>query len=155
MTNPAFELRVNATVNGVHISDTHSVAVVTPPVGANITGNTSITTAGTYTWLANASGGNGTYTYNWEYRVGTAAWTSVGTGSSDSRALSAGNPGFGLRVTVTPNGSSASDTHLVSVNIPATTLSAAVTGDDYLINGQVGYWSASVSGGSAPYTYQW
>ncbi|HEU4884605.1 MAG TPA: S8 family serine peptidase [Longimicrobium sp.] len=123
---------------------------------ANISGPTSITTAGTYTWYANAAGGNGIYTYNWEYRVGTGAWSSVGTGSSYSRAVSAGNSSFELRVTVTSNGLPGSDTHLVTVNISTGGITGAtVTGDDYLVRPQPGYWSVTPQGGSAPYTYQW
>jgi len=153
--NPAFELRATVTSNGLTGSDTHLVAVSPAPPTAAISGTTSITTAGTYTWSANAASGNGTYTYNWEYRVGTGAWTSVGTASSYSRAVSAGNPSFELRVTVTSGGLTGSDTHLVSVNIPVTPFAVTITGSDYLIGGETGSWQANVTGAPGAVSYQW
>jgi serine protease len=153
LSDPAFELRVTVTSNGLSGSDTHSVAVTPPPV-VNITGTTSITAAGTHTWQANASGGNGTYTYSWQYRVqGTTTWTTVGTASSYSRAVSLGDPAFELRVTVTSAGQTASDTHLVSV--ATAPLGVTVTGSDYLVGGETGTWLASATGGTGSYTYQW
>ena len=151
LSNPAFELRVTVTSSGLTVSDTHSVAIVSLP-DANITGTSSITTAGTYTWQANASGGNGTYTYNWEYRVGTSAWTSVGTASSYSRAVSPGNASFELRVTVTSNGSSGSDTHAVTVvSLPG----ANITGTSSITTAGTYTWQANASGGNGTYTYSW
>jgi subtilisin family serine protease len=136
----------------------HGIVRVTSPLPrANITGPTSITTAGTYTWYANASGGNGTYTYNWEYREGTGAWTAVGCGcASYSRTVSAGNPSFELRVTVTSNGLTGSDTHPVTVNIPTSPVpSVYITGPTYIYGGSSNTWTANPSGGNGTYTYQW
>ncbi|HEU0014185.1 MAG TPA: S8 family serine peptidase [Longimicrobium sp.] len=131
-------------------------AAVTP-VCTTISGPASITTAGTYTWTASACGGNGTYTYQWQYRTqGSATWTNVGTNSSSySRSVAAGDADFELRVTVTSGGVSASDTHLVDVNIPGGTLTVSVSGSDYLMNGESGSWEAIVTGGTGTYSYQW
>jgi subtilisin family serine protease len=125
----------------------------TPPC-ANITGTANITAAGSYTWSANACGGNGTYTYNWEYRVGTGAWTSVGTGATYTRSVASGNPSFELRVTVTSAGQTASDTHLVTVNIGGT-LGVTITGPGYVLGGTSNTWTANPTGGNGTYTYQW
>jgi subtilisin family serine protease len=90
--------------------------LTTPPLGVTITGPTSITTAGTYTWQANASGALGTYTYSWEYRVQNGTWTPVGTGGATySRTVATSDPSFELRVTVTSGGLTSVDTHLVNV----------------------------------------
>ncbi|HEX2209868.1 MAG TPA: S8 family serine peptidase [Longimicrobium sp.] len=151
-----FELRVTVTSAGLTGSDTHLVDVVAPvpPPVANITGASTITTAGTYTWNANASGGNGSYTYSWAYRVQGGTWTVVGSGSSYSRGITSTSPDFELRVTVTSNGVSGSDTHLVDVNIP-TGLSANITGPTYAYNGDYLTFYANASGGTGSYTYQW
>jgi aqualysin 1 len=90
--------------------------LTTPPVGVTITGPTSITTPGAYSWQANASGGIGTYTYSWQYRVQNGTWTPVGAGAATySRSVTTTDPSFELRVTVTSGGLTSSDTHLVNV----------------------------------------
>jgi hypothetical protein len=128
------------------------VRPITAPT-ANITGVSSISTAGTYTWQANAAGGNGTYTYNWEYRVGTGAWTSVGTGSSYSRTVSMSDASFELRVTVTSAGLTGQDTHTVTVG--ANPLAVTISGPSLIYSGNIGTWTANPTGGTGTYTYQW
>jgi len=128
----------------------------TPP-SVTISGPSSITTAGTYTWSTSVTGGNGSYAYAWEYRVQGGTWTPVGTSAGTyTRSVAEGNPAFELRVTVTSGGATASDDHPVNVVIPtAAPLSAYISGPDYLMAGNFGTWTASVSGGSGVYTYQW
>jgi Subtilase family len=128
----------------------------TSPVSVYISGPSTISTAGTYTWYANPSGGNGTFTYSWEYRVQGGTWTPVGCGcASYSRSVAAGNPDFELRVTVTSGGASASDTHLVDVAIPTGTLGVTISGPTYVIGGSSNTWTANPTGGNGIYTYQW
>jgi aqualysin 1 len=154
LSDPAFELRVTVTSAGLTGSDTHMVSVSVTAPTANITGPTSITTAGTYTWQANAAGGNGSYTYNWQYRVqGTSTWTTVGSGSSYSRSVATSDPAFELRVTVTSAGLTGSDTHLVSVG--SATLGVTISGPYFVYAGTTNTWTANPTGGSGSYTYQW
>jgi subtilisin family serine protease len=153
--NAHFELRVTVTSGGLAGSDNHLVNVnISTAPSVAISGPTTVSTAGTYTWTTSASGGNGTYTYAWEYRVQGGAWTSVGTASSYSRSVAAGNPAFELRVTVTSAGLTGSATHLVSVTIP-TPLAASIVGPSYLDSGMQETWNANASGGTGTYTYQW
>jgi subtilisin family serine protease len=156
LSDPDFELRVTVTSAGTSAVDTHLVDVTSiPALGANITGTSSITSAGTYTWQANASGGNGTYAYTWEYRLqGSTTWAIVGSGSSYSRGVTSPQGAFELRVTVTSAGSSASDTHLVSVNIPPG-LAVNITGTDWGVRGETHTWYANATGGTGSYSYQW
>lgn len=132
-------------------------AATTPTLVPTITGPTSITAAGTYTWNTTVTGGNGTNTYAWEYRVQGGTWTSVGCGcASYTRTVSAGNPSFELRVTVTSNGLTGSDTHLVSVTIPTVTpFAVTITGPSNLVGGEAGTWQANVTGAPGAVTYQW
>lgn len=76
------------------------------PLTASISGPTSFESAGTLTWRASASGGNGAYTYKWSYRLdGSSQWyTFGGTGSSASLGVSASTPSFAVRVTVSSQG---------------------------------------------------
>jgi subtilisin family serine protease len=74
------------------------------PVSAYISGPDYIY-AGTHSWQAVASGGNGTYSYQWQSSLNGSTWSNVGTNSATytrSVGLRAGS--FYLRVTVTSNG---------------------------------------------------
>jgi subtilisin family serine protease len=79
-----------------------------PPSGpsASITGPQALYNAGTYTWYANATGGNGTYTYQWQYRPEfSSTWSNVGSNSgSYSRYVGSTGSSFYLRVIVTSAG---------------------------------------------------
>ncbi len=75
------------------------------PVEVRIEGYRTIKRAGDYTWTANASGGNGSYTYLWKYRRDGGSWQTIGTGSSVQRYVSSADyPGFDLRVTAYSDG---------------------------------------------------
>lgn len=126
-----------------------------PPPTANITGPTSINAAGSYTWYANAAGGNGTYTYSWEYRVQGGAWTAVGCGCpSYTQTVATTDPSFEIRVTVTSAGLTGSDTHLVGTT-PSPALGVTITGPVVRLPGGSGTWAANATGGTGTYTYQW
>jgi subtilisin family serine protease len=80
-----------------------------PTLAATVSGPSELYTSGSYTWYANATGGNGTYTYQWQQSTNGTTWTNVGTNST-SYTRSVGlyyGGGFYLRVIVTSNGSSA------------------------------------------------
>jgi hypothetical protein len=55
---------------------------------------------------------------------------------------------------VSPN-SPSSDSLVVTVAPPPPPLSVAINGPDYLYEPGIYSWSATVTGGTAPYTYQW
>jgi subtilisin family serine protease len=78
------------------------------PLSAYITGPDYIYGAGSYTWNAVASGGNGTYSYQWQYRAGSSStWSNVGTNSASyTRSVGTYATSFSLRVVVTSNGGS-------------------------------------------------
>jgi subtilisin family serine protease len=100
-------------------------APVAPPapspgnLAVTINGPTSVYVLGTrtYFWSASASGGTGTYSYQWHYRPATSAvWRAVGTnGSTYTRQLVYFDDPFYLRVTVTSGGSVVDD-HYVYVD---------------------------------------
>ena len=71
------------------------------PLTATLTGPTSITTAGTYTWAATPSGGDGVYFYSWAYQNwGQSTWIGVSGGATVSRTISASTSRFRWRLTV-------------------------------------------------------
>jgi hypothetical protein len=81
-----------------------------PPSGltASISGDDYLYGISTGYWSATATGGNGSYTYQWQYRAETSStWTNVGTNSpSYSRNVANYAPSFYLRVIVTSGGAS-------------------------------------------------
>lgn len=84
-----------------HGRESHTVSEA---LNAYITGPTQLLSGQVGTWTANPSGGDGTYTYLWQYKkVGSTLWTNVGTGATYSRAS---NATFDLKLTVSSAGSS-------------------------------------------------
>ena len=86
---------------------------VTPPppppgLSAYISGPSTHLGSGNYTWRANAAGGDGTYTYQWQHRAASStSWTDVGTNSPTyTRYLPRHASPFYLRVIVTSGGAS-------------------------------------------------
>jgi len=78
-----------------------------PPstLSAYVSGPDWVYGGGTYSWQANVSGGDGTYTYQWQYRPESGStWSNVGTSSTYSRFVGNYHPSFYLRVVVTSGG---------------------------------------------------
>jgi hypothetical protein len=80
-----------------------------PPPSVSISGPSNITYGGTYQWYAAATGGNGSYSYQWQLRYSYGgAWYNVGSNSSTLNHYVHDMDGpFSLRVTVTSGGVSA------------------------------------------------
>jgi len=117
---------VRAMVDGA--VGTVRVDVMTPPpLTAMISGPTTFSEAGTYSWTANPSGGIETYSYVWQYKdVGMQSWMDIGTGPVFSQRFSIAAPDFDLRVRVT----SGSLTYTTSIRVDNTNPSSLTTGDD-------------------------
>lgn len=85
-----------------------------PPPSVTINGPDWIDTPGTYTWTANPSGGNGTYTYRWEAKDwNTSTWYFLGSSQNQSRSVTSSTRDFWIRVTVTSGAQTASSTKFV------------------------------------------
>jgi len=68
---------------------------------AEVYGDDYIYGPGTYFWQASVTGGNGTYSYQWQYSVNGSSWTNVGTNSSTySRSVGTRGGSFYVRVIV-------------------------------------------------------
>jgi hypothetical protein len=94
-----------ATIDGV--TGTTSVSV-TPALYVSLSGTFMITSAGTYDWTASASGGNGTFYYQWEvdwWDTPFEGYVAVDTGNPLYMTLDGCDGGFDLRVKVTSGGS--------------------------------------------------
>ena len=146
-----------------------TVQVVTPPpplppLSISISGSTSITRQGSYTWqglASNAQSGE-TITYRWDYSSdGGATWTQVGTSQYYTRTLNSGDPSFQLRLTETsslnrsPKSTSATTSVTVSNPLQPALLSVTVGGPDNISVAGTYTWTAYPTGGVSPYSYVW
>jgi hypothetical protein len=114
--------------SGLSASDVSTLDFMYPAPLASISGPTSITQAGTYTWTANPSGGTGTYTYAWEAYDGHF-WYAKGSAQSWSGYFDWNTGAFKkLRVTVTSGGRTTVTTINVSVSIPQPPPSVYISG---------------------------
>jgi hypothetical protein len=98
-----YELRVTATSGGQSGSNTFTYAVkcsIEEPLVPEISGTSAVQTTGSYTWPGSATGGLGTYSYEWEYCQGGNC-SVVGTSSSYTRYVAVGDGEFILNLTVT------------------------------------------------------
>jgi subtilisin family serine protease len=78
-----------------------------PSMTASISGDSYLYGISTGYWNASVSGGNGTYTYQWQFSTNGSTWSNVGTNSSYySRNVNNYAPSFYLRVIVTSGGAS-------------------------------------------------
>ncbi len=97
-----------------------SRAVRNVTLNATMAGPNVLTAAGTYTWEAMPSGGDGSYTYLWSvYQHSTATYTVLGNGKQQSLAVSSGNGDFTLRATVYSGGQRVGVFKVVVDEIPA------------------------------------
>ncbi|HEX7242441.1 MAG TPA: S8 family peptidase [Longimicrobiaceae bacterium] len=79
-----------------------------PFVSARITGPDEINATGTYNWQVTATGGDGPYSYQWQYSENYTTWSNVGSNSSSyTGTFNQYGPSFTLRVIVTSGNFSA------------------------------------------------
>lgn len=72
------------------------------PVGVYIDGPVYIDATGNYTWSATASGGTGSYSYQWYFSDnGGATWHLASSSQTQTLYVQTGDPGFSLQVYVT------------------------------------------------------
>lgn len=81
----------------------------------SITGPGSVSSSGSYTWQASPTGGDGAYAYQWSvYHYAYGYATQLGTGSSQTLYVTAGEGDFEVRVTVTSGGNAQTATRYLS-----------------------------------------
>jgi subtilisin family serine protease len=82
-----------------------------------MSGTSFISSAGSYSWQANPSGGS-SYSYAWEFKPAGGGWYTVGSQQSYQTSVSQlDSPYFDLRVTVTSEGFATAATRRVNVEI--------------------------------------
>jgi subtilisin family serine protease len=110
-----------------------------PPVNnpgnltATISGPSELYGSGSYTWYATAAGGNGTYSYQWQYKPqGGTTWSNVGTGgSSYTRSVGQYASSFSLRVIVSSGGSTVTSAEFYVYKEPSEPICYALPREPY------------------------
>ena len=114
-------------------------------------------TAGAPMTLSSFSGGNNTYTYQWQYSTDSISWTSIGGATTTTYTPTAATMKTWYRVTVTSNGvsaNSAAATIDVNPQVLGGTLSPAYSSiASGASPGEI--TSTPATGGEGPYSYQW
>ena len=129
--------------SGCSGDETTTAVAVVPKLVASITGNAAICQAGTATLKANSSGGLGPFSYQW-----TLSNTPVGTNSATFSTTSAGT--YTLMITDTLGGVSTAS-FAVTVSNPK----PSPMGLNLFCEGTSTVFSASATGGTGTYTYNW
>ena len=143
-------------------SNTVQVAVSAALVAGNISGSASLCSGGNPGVLGNvsgASGGNGSYSYQWQYsNNGTSGWTNITGATSNSY-----DPPSGLTTSrwyrrgVTSCGDT-QYTSAVNIAISPALIAGSITGDATICNGEnpdILGSASSATGGDGSYAYQW
>jgi len=127
------------------VSYTVNVTQVSVSISGPTTGNTNTN----YTYTATPSGGTSPYTYSWS----GGGSPSTGTGSTfTTKWSSTGSKTVSVTATDADGCSGSTST---SVSISSTSLIISISGPSTLCFNDIGTFTASVSGGTAPYTYSW
>ncbi|HUL04048.1 MAG TPA: S8 family serine peptidase [Gemmatimonadales bacterium] len=123
------------------------------PLDACAEGPSDIGTAGTYEWRAWPKAGTGSYSYQWAYKnAGSSTWNSLGTSISQTRYVDTSNSSFTIRVKVVSGSDTVTDSVSVGIN-PVTNLD--LSGPTWVHGNQVCHWTATPTGGTPPYVYNW
>lgn len=151
-TSPLFQTLTTGTTNITGID--FGVRQLPPVVTLNVT-NSTLCVGGSSVITANASSGNGSYTYQWQSSPNNSTFTNIsGATSSTYTAPTATAGTVWYRVIVTSGGLSttSSSTSIVVVDKPTVTVTTTTpiicTGGNVLLN-------SSANGGTGTCTLQW
>jgi hypothetical protein len=153
--------RVVVTSNGGTANSTSATVTVYPAIqGGTISpasqGINYNTTPSTLT-LSGVSGGNGTYTYQWQSSPDNSTWTNISGATTTTYSPGALTATTYYRVVVTSNGATTSSAS-ATVTVYPTLQSGSISPSSQAINYNTApstLTSSGVSGGSGTYTYQW
>jgi Astacin (Peptidase family M12A) len=107
--------------NGLSTMDVSTLAFMYPSMSwdccVTISGPDAVYRGTTYTWTANVAGGDGSYSYVWEYQThGATTWSMVDTGNAWTAYIALpANTTFHIRLTVTSGSNTLSHTKSIFV----------------------------------------
>jgi uncharacterized repeat protein (TIGR02543 family)/prepilin-type N-terminal cleavage/methylation domain-containing protein len=120
-----------------------AVIVISSPLNLDLVGPATGKINTSYTFTATASGGLSPYTYSWTNATGTAIGTAYFTSPGSKDVTCVVTDALGQTATKTAT--------IVIAAVPAVTVSGPVTGN---VSTPLSF-TATVTGGLAPYTYSW
>jgi hypothetical protein len=88
--------------NPLYLNNTPNRTLYAPHLGASEIDGNDVGYEGNFTYTVDDPfGGDGSYSYQWQYSTDETNWTNVGTSQSYIRYVSWDDPNFFLRLTVT------------------------------------------------------
>ena len=139
-------------------------SVVTLTVGAPLTitvqpKNAAVNAGSMATFSVTVSGGTAPYSYQWQYRKSASAdWTNVsaaaGRTASYTLTAEARHNGYQYRCKVTDSAGKSVLSSVATLTVRSLTISSQPS-DVTVAAGKTAVFTVSVSGGTAPYSYQW
>jgi pimeloyl-ACP methyl ester carboxylesterase len=133
------------------------------PLNVAITGPDALSVGATGTWSRNVSGGTQPYTYSWDYNVACppqmntpncGEWSQSQGGATFSFSYNQ-NATVEIRLTVSDAADVVAITSRTITIGSGAPLAASLDGPTTIAPSTTGYWSATVAGGTSPYTYRW
>ncbi|HWB28386.1 MAG TPA: DUF6443 domain-containing protein [Chitinophagaceae bacterium] len=151
--------RVNTTSNGVQVTSNVSTITVYPQLVAGIVSPSSLTinynaSGGTLTSTV-PTGGNGSYTYQWQKSPDNSTWTNIS--GATSLTYNTGNltATTYYRIVATSNGATANSNASTITVYPQITTSISPASASINYNTSPGQLTNTRAGGNGSYTYQW
>lgn len=112
--SPSCQFSVATTASLVDLYFNYTPPPPPPPLAVSISGPSLISAKGTYTWTANASGGTGSYGYQWSVDYASGSHLTLGTASSQNVTVHQDDGNFTMHVTVTSGTDQASASEYVT-----------------------------------------
>ncbi len=160
LTTPTY-FRVIVTSNGASASSSSANVNVYPPVHwgslSSLSQNINYNTAPAALTVSGASGGSGTYTYQWQRSPDNSTWTNINGAVSTTYSPGALTATTYYRVVVTSNGASINSAS-INVNVYPQINAGSINPSSQSINYKTAPATmsvAGVSGGNGTYNYQW
>lgn len=149
--------RVVTTSNGASVNSNTTTITVYPQLTSSITPTSTTINYNTSPGLLTntRSGGNSTYTYQWQSSADNSTWTAISGATSQNYTPGSLTAPAYYRVITTSNGVFVTSNTVTVTVYPQLTTSVSPTSTSINYNTSPGLLTNTRSGGSGTYTYQW
>ncbi len=134
-----------------------NVTAAATPLSVSITAPSTVTANTPFSITASVTGGKAPYTIKWSYAKSTdSTWSYTGqTGTNFNFAFSTAGSWQVLCDVYDANNTNVYKSATITVSAASTSLSLSISGPSSATSGNNVSYTASISGGTAPYTIEW